>query len=52
MVSACVEAFQSIDMSAHIGIHPCLGAVDLVPIYPLSDVGVEECGMVAQSKPL
>ncbi|KAJ6665293.1 hypothetical protein lerEdw1_004342 [Lerista edwardsae] len=48
VVSACMEAFRSIDLSAHVGIHPCLGAVDLVPIYPLSDVDVEECGMVAQ----
>lgn len=32
------------------GIHPCLGAVDLIPIYPLSGVGVEECGAVARSK--
>ncbi|XP_060266156.1 formiminotransferase N-terminal subdomain-containing protein isoform X6 [Ovis aries] len=31
------------------GIHPCLGAVDLIPIYPLSGVGVEECGAVARS---
>lgn len=50
VVSACTEAFQSIDMAAHVGVHPRLGAVDLVPIYPLSDVDVEECGMVAQSK--
>ncbi|XP_066474705.1 formiminotransferase N-terminal subdomain-containing protein isoform X2 [Tiliqua scincoides] len=48
VVSACKEAFQSIDMAAHVGVHPRLGAVDLVPIYPLSDVDVEECGMVAQ----
>lgn len=52
VVSACTEAFQSIDLAAHVGVHPCLGAVDLVPIYPLSDVDVEECGTVAQSKQL
>ncbi|XP_044287854.1 formiminotransferase N-terminal subdomain-containing protein isoform X1 [Varanus komodoensis] len=48
VVAACVEAFASIDMAAHVGIHPCLGAVDLVPIYPLSGVDVEECGTVAR----
>lgn len=32
------------------GVHPCLGAVDLIPIYPLSGVSVEECGAVARSK--
>lgn len=48
VLAACLEAFQSIDMQVQEGIHPCLGAVDLVPIYPLADVGVEECGAVAR----
>uniref|UniRef100_A0A671G680 Formiminotransferase cyclodeaminase N-terminal like n=2 Tax=Rhinolophus ferrumequinum TaxID=59479 RepID=A0A671G680_RHIFE len=42
VLAACLEAFQSIDMQVQEGIHPCLGAVDLIPIYPLTDVGVEE----------
>ncbi|XP_042302657.1 formiminotransferase N-terminal subdomain-containing protein isoform X2 [Sceloporus undulatus] len=49
VVAACVEAFSSIDMAAHVGIHPCLGAVDLVPVYPLLGVDLEECGTVARS---
>ncbi|XP_077010709.1 formiminotransferase N-terminal subdomain-containing protein isoform X2 [Tamandua tetradactyla] len=49
VLAACLEAFQSIDMAVQEGIHPCLGAVDLIPIYPLSGVGVEECGAVARS---
>ncbi|KAM9736508.1 formiminotransferase N-terminal subdomain-containing protein isoform 4-T11 [Dama dama] len=49
VLAACLEAFQSIDMEVQEGIHPCLGAVDLIPIYPLSGVGVEECGAVARS---
>uniref|UniRef100_A0A8C0IKX4 Formiminotransferase cyclodeaminase N-terminal like n=1 Tax=Chelonoidis abingdonii TaxID=106734 RepID=A0A8C0IKX4_CHEAB len=49
-IAACTEAFQSIDMAIQEGIHPCLGAVDLVPIYPLLDVGVEECRKVAQTE--
>ncbi|KAM8789178.1 formiminotransferase N-terminal subdomain-containing protein isoform 2-T4 [Rhynchonycteris naso] len=49
VLAACLEAFQSIDMEVQKGIHPCLGAVDLIPIYPLTDVGVEECGAVARS---
>ncbi|XP_023959828.1 formiminotransferase N-terminal subdomain-containing protein isoform X5 [Chrysemys picta bellii] len=48
VIAACTEAFRSIDMAIQEGIHPCLGAVDLVPIYPLLDVGMEECGKVAQ----
>ncbi|XP_068400813.1 formiminotransferase N-terminal subdomain-containing protein isoform X7 [Eschrichtius robustus] len=48
ILAACLEAFQSIDMEVQEGIHPCLGAVDLIPIYPLSGIGVEECGAVAR----
>ncbi|XP_053774894.1 formiminotransferase N-terminal subdomain-containing protein isoform X10 [Desmodus rotundus] len=49
VLAACLEAFQSIDMEVQEGIHPCLGAVDLIPIYPLVGVGVEECGAVART---
>ncbi|XP_075861894.1 formiminotransferase N-terminal subdomain-containing protein isoform X3 [Microcebus murinus] len=49
VLSACLEAFRAIDMEVQEGIHPCLGAVDLIPIYPLSGVGVEECGVVART---
>ncbi|XP_063284782.1 formiminotransferase N-terminal subdomain-containing protein isoform X1 [Pelobates fuscus] len=48
VTSACVEGFACIDLSQHDGVHPCLGAIDLIPIYPLSDVRPEECGLVAQ----
>ncbi|XP_070364415.1 formiminotransferase N-terminal subdomain-containing protein isoform X6 [Equus asinus] len=49
VLAACLEAFQSINMELQEGVHPCLGAVDLIPIYPLSGVSVEECGAVARS---
>ncbi|KAM8933609.1 formiminotransferase N-terminal subdomain-containing protein [Pelodytes ibericus] len=48
VTAACIEGFACIDLSQHDGLHPCLGAVDLVPIYPLSDVTPEECGHIAQ----
>uniref|UniRef100_UPI00398EBA85 formiminotransferase N-terminal subdomain-containing protein n=1 Tax=Pristiophorus japonicus TaxID=55135 RepID=UPI00398EBA85 len=49
VVAACTEAYDLIDMKHHDGIHPCLGSVDLVPIYPLSEsVSLEECGKVAR----
>ncbi|XP_054964903.1 formiminotransferase N-terminal subdomain-containing protein isoform X6 [Pan paniscus] len=48
VLAACLEAFQAIDMEVQEGIHPCLGAVVLIPIYPLSGVTVEECGVVAR----
>lgn len=48
VTAACVEAFKLIDMDTHDGVHPCMGAVDLVPIYPLYGVGVGECARVAR----
>ncbi|XP_037705219.1 formiminotransferase N-terminal subdomain-containing protein [Choloepus didactylus] len=49
VLAACLEAFQSVDLEVQEGIHPCLGAVDLISICPLSGVGVEECEAVARS---
>ncbi|XP_077980722.1 uncharacterized protein LOC144435955 [Glandiceps talaboti] len=47
---SCRKAYELIDLSVHSGGHPRLGAVDLVPIHPLSDdVSLEECGQVARS---
>jgi len=48
-LSACERAFSLIDMNVHEGTHPCMGAVDLVPLYPLGEeVGLEDCGKEAQ----
>uniref|UniRef100_A0A2K5CST7 Formiminotransferase N-terminal subdomain domain-containing protein n=1 Tax=Aotus nancymaae TaxID=37293 RepID=A0A2K5CST7_AOTNA len=41
VLAACLEAFQAIDREFQEGIHPCLGAVDLIPVYLLSGVTVE-----------
>ncbi|XP_062390066.1 formiminotransferase N-terminal subdomain-containing protein [Sardina pilchardus] len=44
VLSACEQACGLIDMHAHSGAHPCMGAVDLVPLYPLGEeVGLEDC---------
>ncbi|XP_030614291.1 formiminotransferase N-terminal subdomain-containing protein isoform X2 [Archocentrus centrarchus] len=44
ILSACEQACGLIDMRAHTGVHPCMGAVDLIPIYPLGEeVGAEDC---------
>ncbi|XP_071975800.1 formiminotransferase N-terminal subdomain-containing protein isoform X4 [Engystomops pustulosus] len=48
VVSSCVEGFTCIDHSRHDGVHPCLGSIDLVPIYPLSGVTLEQCGNIAK----
>ncbi|XP_038064562.1 glutamate formimidoyltransferase-like [Patiria miniata] len=47
--NACREAYGRIDLGDQHGVHPRLGAVDLLPIYPLSeDVSVGECGVIAK----
>lgn len=49
VLSAAEQAFSLIDMTAHEGIHPCMGAVDLVPFYPLGEeVSLEDCAKEAQ----
>ncbi|XP_069554862.1 formiminotransferase N-terminal subdomain-containing protein [Brachyistius frenatus] len=51
VLSACEKACGLIDMRAHAGVHPCMGAVDLVPIYPLGEeVGVEDCAQEARGE--
>lgn len=51
VLSASEQAFSLIDMTAHEGIHPCMGAVDLMPFYPLGEeVSLEDCGKEAQGK--
>lgn len=51
VLSACEKAFELIDMRTHTGIHPCMGAVDLIPIYPLGEeVGVEDCAKEARGE--
>ncbi|XP_053482399.1 formiminotransferase N-terminal subdomain-containing protein isoform X2 [Ictalurus furcatus] len=47
---ASERAFSLIDMTVHEGIHPCMGAVDLVPFYPLGEeVSLEDCGKEARA---
>ncbi|XP_034042776.1 formiminotransferase N-terminal subdomain-containing protein [Thalassophryne amazonica] len=50
VLSACKEACTLIDMRTHAGVHPCMGAVDLIPIYPLGEeVGVQDCAAEARA---
>ncbi|KAG7502897.1 formimidoyltransferase-cyclodeaminase-like [Solea senegalensis] len=50
VLSACEKACGLIDMCAHKGVHPCMGAVDLIPIYPLGEeVRVQDCAEQAQA---
>ncbi|XP_047488065.1 formimidoyltransferase-cyclodeaminase-like [Penaeus chinensis] len=47
--AACEKAYELIDLSHHEGVHPRLGAVDLVPLHPISEgVSLPNLGQVAR----
>ena len=41
--NACKKASELIDMRKHLGEHPRMGATDVIPLIPISDVTMEEC---------
>ena len=41
-------AAQLIDLNAHSGVHPRIGAADVVPLIPLRDVSMETCVQLAR----
>jgi glutamate formiminotransferase len=41
-------AVERIDLRHHAGVHPRIGAADVVPIVPLSDVTMEQCAEIAR----
>jgi len=43
MEGAVAEAIARIDLNAHEGQHPRIGAVDVIPFVPLGDTTMEEC---------
>lgn len=50
VLSTCEKACSLIDMRSHSGVHPCLGAVDLIPIYPLGEeVLPDDCAKEARA---
>ncbi len=48
IVAAVAEAKQRIDLRQHHGVHPRVGAVDVVPIVPLGGTSLEECREVTR----
>lgn len=40
LTAKCVEL---IDMRKHVGTHPRMGAMDVVPVYPFKNTTIEEC---------
>ena len=48
VLAAAQQAYASIDLNHHHGGHPRLGAVDLIPIHPITpDISVQECSSIA-----
>ena len=43
LVEAAKTARDAIDMNAHQGGHPRIGAVDVIPFTPISNITMEEC---------
>ncbi len=46
--AAVARAAQVIDMRRHKGEHPRMGATDVVPFVPVSDITMEECAEIAR----
>ncbi|MBE3100491.1 MAG: glutamate formimidoyltransferase [Planctomycetes bacterium] len=47
--TAARRALELIDMSVHSGAHPRIGAMDVCPIVPISDVTMDECVEIARA---
>lgn len=48
VLAGAAVAVELIDMDAHVGSHPRMGAVDVVPFVPLRGVSMDECVEVAR----
>lgn len=47
-INACKAAAKNIDMRYHKGEHPRIGAIDVVPFVPVSNVSMEECIKISE----
>ncbi|UCE74153.1 MAG: glutamate formimidoyltransferase [Methanomassiliicoccales archaeon] len=46
--AACAKAAELIDLNAHSGEHPRIGATDVIPFIPISNCTMEECVELAR----
>ena len=49
MFRAARVAVERINVAEHSGVHPRMGAVDVIPFIPLRDISLEECAELARS---
>jgi len=47
-MSMSAKAIELIDLNKHSGEHPRMGAVDVIPFIPISDVAMDECVQLAK----
>lgn len=43
IINMAEKVYENIDMSAHTGAHPRMGALDVVPFVPIDGITMEEC---------
>lgn len=48
MIAVSAKAIELIDLNYHQGQHPRMGAVDVIPFIPISDVTMEDCIKIAK----
>jgi glutamate formiminotransferase / formiminotetrahydrofolate cyclodeaminase len=48
VLKAAHTAYDLIDMATHRGAHPRMGAMDVCPIVPISDVTMDECVVISR----
>ncbi len=49
MLRAARVAVARIDLTTHHGVHPRIGAVDVIPFVPLRDISLAECAALARA---
>ncbi len=47
-INSALKACELIDMRTHHGMHPRVGAADVIPFIPLKDITIEECAEIAR----
>lgn len=47
-LGGCESAFGEIDLSRHRGVHPRIGAVDVIPLVPIQGISLEQCAELAR----
>jgi glutamate formiminotransferase len=48
LIEAALSAREHIDMNAHTGAHPRIGAVDVIPFTPIRNIAMDECVRLAR----